>query len=153
MFDVGLEKWTSRFVKERRKRSTCCQLSFVSQRRQHSKCRMRSLSIVIHDPILCLINGFKNARKTSTRPQNFTFDCVPKRLGNGIIPTLSFPTHACSHLSLTQALLKRMSAILTALIGMENGAGQNSASTRLQCHLEGSFNQFNRNRCTQCPSH
>ena len=28
--DVGLEKWTSRFVKERRKRSTCCQLSFVS---------------------------------------------------------------------------------------------------------------------------
>lgn len=30
LFDVGLEKWTSRFVKERRKRSTCCQLSFVS---------------------------------------------------------------------------------------------------------------------------
>ena len=28
--DVGLEKWTSRFVKEIRKRSTYCQLGFVS---------------------------------------------------------------------------------------------------------------------------
>lgn len=28
--DVGLKKWTSRFVKEIRKRSTYCQLGFVS---------------------------------------------------------------------------------------------------------------------------